>query len=391
MSEFRRLFDLVFKFVKHRKLRSILTTLGIAVGVALVFSLMSINGGLQKYISDSMEGMGTNLVTVMPKAMLNPMSGIIPPFDKDDIDALDNLYFVKNAYGLSVSMLPIEIKGEEFYQMVFGTKSGMTKLFSEMESFKIEKGRDFTLSDRGKVVMGYALAKTYNLAPGSQIKIDDLDFRVIGVIGEIGNSEDDNSILIHIEDLWEIIGVDEEYNMIYLDVLELKTEEIEKALEKSRDAEDFDVMTIEGMMEQVDQILLIVNAVFLALASISLIVGSFGVANTMYMAVLERHKDIGIMKAIGASSKVILLIFVIEAGFLSLLGGIMGIVLGMGLAKLFVLAAVLGAGLTTLEAVFSFEMFIITAVLSFIIGVVSGYLPAKNASRLEPVEAFRHS
>lgn len=381
--------ELVLKFVAHRRLRSFLTTLGVAIGVALVFSLVSINQGMLAYISDTMDELGSDLVMVMPKGLLGG-GGFGTAFSQDEVDALERLYFVESAMGFAMGNLPAKIKGQDVNLMILGTDDGITNMFGDISSFEIERGRDFTANERKKLVIGYNIARDHNLGPGSQIEINGEKYRVVGVMSQVGNSQDDSQVYMHIDDFAEITGRESEYIMIYLNTKEPKVEVIERTLERIRGREDFEVSTSEDLMETVNQVLGVLNAVFMAVASISILVGSVGVANTMYMAVAERTREIGIMKAIGATEQDILTIFLLESGLLSLIGGLFGTVLGYGLAKGIGYAAAVGAGMLALQPIFSLELVFWSGFMAFVVGVLSGVFPARYASKLEPVQALRY-
>jgi len=381
--------ELVLKFLTHRRLRSFLTTLGIAIGVALVVSLISLNRGMMAYVTDAMQQLGTNMVYIMPKMAVGAaFSGT--SFGEEDLHAVDRLYFVKEAIGMSYNNLKVDIRGKEYYLPVVGSKSGLVEKFGDISMFSIERGRDFTEGESRKVVVGNYVADEYNLGPGSQIEIEGESFRVIGVMAEAGNRQDDSQLYIPIDDLWEFTGKEGEYAFIYADVTEPKVENIERALERVRGREDFDVQTSETLMETVDQVLGVMSAVFLAVASISVLVGSVGIANTMYMAVAERTRDIGIMKAVGASNRDILAVFLLESGFLSLVGGLAGAALGYAMARGIAYVAGVAAGFKSLRPVFTPDLVLITAAMSFVVGMLSGLFPARYAAQLEPVDALRH-
>lgn len=381
--------ELVLKFLTHRRLRSFLTTLGIAIGVALVVSLVSLNRGMLAYVSDQLDQLGGDMVTITPKiAPGAPFTGT--SFSEDDLDAVERLYFVEEVMGLTYTNLNVEIRNEEHFLPVVGSKRGVTEAMGDVSTFGIERGRDFTEGESGKVVLGHYLAEEYNLGPGSQVELEGARFRVIGVMSEVGNRQDDRQIYAPIEDIWAITGREGDYGMIYAKVTEPRVEDVERALERVRGREDFDVLTAESMMETVGEILAVMNAVFLAVASISVLVGSVGIANTMYMAVAERTRDIGIMKAVGASSSDVLKVFLLESGFLSLVGGLAGAGLGYGLAKGISYIAGVAAGFKSLQPVFTPDLVLITAAMSFVVGILSGLFPARYASQLEPVDALRY-
>ena len=383
-----KIVGLVFKFLVHRRVRSLLTTVGIAIGVALVFSIISVNEGMMALVSQQLEDLGGNVVTIIPKIGGVRTAG---SFTEEEVDAVRSLASVKEAAGIYSTVLPVTIRGKTDYMGVYGYDShAIEEVISGIKSFRVEKGRFISAGERKKVVLGYKIANDNNLGPGSVIKIDDVDFRVVGVLAEIGSSEDDSSINTDVEDLWELTGEDKTYQFILAKVVEPDEDRIRRAIKKVRGRDDFDVMTPESMMEQVNQILGLLNAVFLVIAGVSIAVGSVGVVNTMYMSVFERVREIGIMKAVGATDWNIMLIFLLESGLLSLVGGVFGMLLGFSLAVGITKLAAMAAGLTKLKPVFSSGLVVLSLGLSFVVGVLAGIFPARYASGLEPVDALRY-
>ena len=171
-------------------------------------------------------------------------------------------------------------------------------------------------------------------------------------------------------------------------------EKIEKALRKSRNVEegqeDFSVQTTEELMETYNDILNIVNIVLIGIAAISLLVGGIGIMNTMYTAVIERTKEIGIMKAIGARNSSIMILFVIESGILGALGGAIGVAIGMAFSKLVEVIATAALQTALLQAYFPWYLIVGSLAFAFIVGTISGLLPARQAALLKPVDALRY-
>ena len=169
-------------------------------------------------------------------------------------------------------------------------------------------------------------------------------------------------------------------------------EDVEKALRKDHNVkegqEDFIVATAEQMIEGFNNILLVVQAVLVGIAAISLIVGGIGITNTMYTSVVERTREIGIMKAVGAKNSDIVSIFLMESAMLGFFGGMLGILIGLSVSKAVEIAAVY-AGVSVLKAYFGYELVVGALVFSMVVGVVSGVLPAKSAAKLNPVDALR--
>ncbi|MDO8656675.1 MAG: FtsX-like permease family protein, partial [Nanoarchaeota archaeon] len=231
------------------------------------------------------------------------------------------------------------------------------------------------------------------LTVGNKITIAKDEFKIVGILEEIGNSQDDNQINIPLESAREIFDEPESVDTIIAQVkstsdIPLLQEKIEKELERKRGDTNFQVLTAAQILEQINQILGIMQAVLIGIAAISLLVGAIGIMNSMYTSVLERTKDIGIMKAIGARNSDILHIFLIESGMIGLVGGLLGTALGTGLA--------LAIGSFSKQAGFLLIINIEVMVLAFgllfafIIGMVSGVLPAYQASKLKPVDALRY-
>ena len=175
---------------------------------------------------------------------------------------------------------------------------------------------------------------------------------------------------------------------------DIVAEDIEEALRDERDErigqETFSVQSFSQLLETFTDIFAVVQAVLIGIAAISLIVGGIGIMNTMYTSVLERTKEIGIMKAVGARNRDIFLIFLIESGLLGLVGGIIGILLGIGIGKGVEYLAASQLGTPFLQAIFGFPLILSALAFSFIIGAASGVLPAMQAARLKPADALRY-
>src|SRR3989338_2795153 len=200
------------------------------------------------------------------------------------------------------------------------------------------------------------------------------------------------------EDAKKTFDVGEEYAFIYIRAAESVApaklasrleEKLRKEKGQKEGEEDFFVQTYEQLIETFGTILLVLNSILVIIAGISVVVAAVNIMNTMYTAVLERTKEIGIMKSIGARNSYILLIFFIESGFFCLIGGSIGILLGFGLAKLGGIA-IAAAGYSFLQPYFPWWLIVGCLVFSFLVGAGSGFFPARAASRLKPVDALRY-
>jgi putative ABC transport system permease protein len=231
-----------------------------------------------------------------------------------------------------------------------------------------------------------------------KIIIEGEEFSVIGSFGRIGNPQDDSQVYIPIDVAREILDVPAKYDFFFIESKEgFDTKDvadrIEKELRDARDLEegeeDFTIETSEGLKEAYSDVFGVVNAVVIGLAAISLFVGGIGIMNVMYTSVLERTNEIGVMKAIGARNSHILTLFLLESGFLGLTGGAVGILFGIGFAQLVQYGALI-TGWSFIEVSFSWYLIAGSLAFSFIVGSLSGTLPAMQAAKLKPVDALRY-
>ena len=389
--------------LKRRKLRSWLTMIGIFIGIAAVVSLISLGEGLQETINEQFEKLGKDKIIIQPKGMGLPGSAVSESLiltDKD-LEVIKNVRGVEWALGYLIKQGRAKFKGEIGIGFATGIKAEDFEKLIEIGNFNLFEGRILKKGDRYKVVVGYNHAYgdiwKRGIEIGEKIEIEGVDFKIIGIIEKIGNPVDDALLYIPKEKLREILDVyDEESQIMVKTISGFDTkdvaEEIERKLRKSRGEkqgqETFNVQTSEQLMETFENIFGVVQAVLVGIAAISLLVGGIGIMNTMFTSVRERVREIGIMKAIGAKNTTISTIFLLESGIIGFLGGIGGTVLGVLFAKMiewylqihpiFYLKAYLSPGIIIFGLVFS-----------FIIGCLSGFLPARSAAKLNPAEALR--
>ena len=196
----------------------------------------------------------------------------------------------------------------------------------------------------------------------------------------------------------ELFDKGDEYAMVYIraekgvvptELAERLEEKLRKKKGQKEGEEDFYIQSFEQLMETFGTILLVLNSILVIIAGISVLVAAVNIMNTMYTAVLERTKEIGIMKSIGARNSTILLMFFFESGVLGLIGGSIGMLLGYGLAKLGAIA-IAATGYSFLQPYFPWWLIVGCLVFSFSVGAASGFFPARAASKLKPVDALRY-
>ncbi|MFH1431135.1 MAG: ABC transporter permease [Nanoarchaeota archaeon] len=398
-------FFLAFNNLRRRKLRSWLTILGIFIGIASIVAFITLGQGLENYINEQFEQVGTNIIMIMGKAgsVVSPIASSISdkPLTKRDVDLINKISGVDIASAMIICPTQIKFGKETEGLLLYGMEpKDIDELFGHLSSFKIDKGRQLKESDKYVAVVGSRFNEIYKkeIDIGSKVEIDKEEFKIIGILKSIGNPQDDKSIYVPNDILREITNEPDKVSMIYVQTEKGKAEETAKRIEtkmrKDRDEkegeESFSVSTSEQLLETFGNILGVVQAVFIGIAAISLLVGGIGIMNTMYTSVLERTKEIGTMKAVGAKNSDILFIFLIESGLIGFIGGLIGLILGMGISKTVEYVVVNFYGITLLKIIFEPTMIFFVLGFSFIVGCIAGTLPAFQASKLKPADALRY-
>ncbi len=398
-------FLLAFSNLKRRGLRSWLTMIGIFIGIAAVVGLISLGQGLQGAINKQFEELGKNTIVIQSKTIGPPGSATSEKLilTTKDLETVRSVRGVKSAAGVLIKTSVIQFREETSIQLAIGIASEDLQTFSEMQTFKIIEGRDLKKGDGFKAVVGYDHSVDGKLWKkgveiGNTIQIEGIDFKVVGVFDKTGNPFNDAAIYVPKETLKQILNVLDEESEI-----DVKTQEgfnpsdvadaIKRKLRQERGEkegqETFTVQTSEQLLTTFTNIFGIVQAVLVGIAAISLVVGGIGIMNTMYTSVLERTREIGTMKAVGAKNSDILYIFLFESGLLGLTGGAIGVGLGVALGKSVEYIATTVLGTNLLQASITFPLIAGALSFSFFIGTLSGVLPALQAARLKPADALR--
>ncbi|MBD3252757.1 FtsX-like permease family protein [Candidatus Pacearchaeota archaeon] len=400
-------FKIAIKSLKERKTRSFLTVLGIFLGILTIFVLLSLSLGLRDFVNEQFEMLGSDKFFIQPKGQAGaPGTGGAVELTLDDVNVIEKVDGIDDVSYFAVGNAKIEFKEESRYYFVIGMPTEDAEkinLIFESTGIGIDEGRMLKKGDSKKILIGYnyRYKNLYEepLRVRNKIELNDVEFEVVGILEAVGNPGDDQQVYISMEDFKELFDSDDRVDYIMIQVKsedELKeiSEEVEKKLMKYRDVDektvDFTVLTPEELLEIFDDVLNGITGFLFIIAFISAVVGGIGIANTMYTSILERKKDIGTMKAIGAKNSDILLIFVIESGILGLIGGILGVVVGIGVGKIIEYIITIYLGSNLLRA--SLNPILILACLGFgfIVGIISGFFPSYQASKLRPVDALRY-
>lgn len=399
--------ELSGKNLFRRGKRSWLTIIGIIIGITAIVTLFSLGQGLEDSVTQQFEDLGANVIYVLPGSGLGGLIGEGPEqggeeLGDDDLESVRNIRETDVAGPMIYAQTIGDFQGEKQRIPLIGIPTDDSQDMVMMANgLEVETGRNIRSIDQLSGLAGHNLNQgtIYENEVGlrSQITINENKVRVVGIMVESGDPEFDRSLVMPIGSVRDILDEEDRIDYILAEPSsevspEEAAEKIEEALRNERNLEegeeDFTVSTADDILESFLGILNVVQYVILGIVSIALFVGGLGIMNTMYMSVSERTKEIGIMKAMGATKKQILTVYLIESGVLGLIGGTIGIGIGLGLTELsfYVIRNFVG---TPLYPSFSWSLIGGTLTISFFLGVFSGFLPARKAANLEPVEAIR--
>ncbi len=386
------------------KLRSLLTMLGIIIGVAAVIALVSIGNGVKQDIEDSISSLGSNLLVVLPGAPRTPgarsSQGSMKSLKISDYEAIAKLEGVKAASPMTNGSYVVIYQNKNWTTSVAGVNSN----FQDVNNWTMTSGRFFSdknVQNRERVaVVGQTVVKNLFADEdpvGKEIRVKNIPFRVIGVLkskgnGTMGNDQDDTVLIPYTTSMERVEGIDY-LRMVYvvakddegIDRLQADIENLLRVRHNIKDTnlDDFNIQNMKSIMETVAQTTGTFTLFLGAVAAISLVVGGIGIMNIMLVSVTERTREIGVRKALGATYSVIVTQFLIEAIVISLMGGFIGIAFGIGASK--VIGMVSG-----MSTVVSVPTIIMSFAFSMAIGLIFGIYPARKAAKLNPIDALHY-
>ena len=383
------------KHMKHRQLRSWLTILGVVIGIAAIVSLVSIGAGLENAIVEQFSALGADKIRIIPEGLTGPPAGVEGLTD-DDVDTVEDVIGVDWVSGITMSYATIEYDNQEDIMFVKGYPGDLASEGKIDIDVSLVEGDWYSETESKSVVIGHSVAYEVfdeEIMLKNDILIDEEKFKVIGILEQIGDQGSDQVVYMNFDYAREKFEMGDSVNAIVIAVeagedMDELVENIEKDLERDRGDDNFDVFTPEQLLDQLGSILSVVQFLLGGIAAISLVVGGIGIMNSMYTSVLERTRQIGVMKAVGASRWEIMLIFMIEAGLIGVVGGLAGVLFGVGFA--FAVQGVAGLlGFSLLKIQVEWTVIAFALVFAFVIGMISGILPAYRAASLKAVDALR--
>ncbi|KNH35902.1 ABC transporter permease [Exiguobacterium acetylicum] len=366
----------------HHKMRSFLTTLGVIIGVASIIALISIVNGATASINEEVASFGANKLTVQTTE--TPLKEGLSPAQ------LEELNTIKGTRGVSPTVSTVRDVRVENHTLDQVTIEGRNHIYYR-ESEDVPQGRGIVISDVKQqthvAVVSPSVARTLypgQVAIGKTFKLDGLDYRIVGI-----SDADGDQIVIPYTTALRTLGVTavkqvDVFKTDAADVATVKRDVSAKLYQFYNGRDDtYDVVSLDEALDSIDQINTMLSLLLTGIASISLIVGGIGIMNMMLVSVTERTTEIGLRKALGAKPRTIRLQFLLESILLSLMGGLIGILVGAMLA--FGVSLMISTPFTL-----SVSTILLAAGFSIGVGVLFGYMPARKASRLNPIEALRN-
>jgi putative ABC transport system permease protein len=402
-----------FNMVLHSKLRSWLTITGIVIGVAAVIAIVSIGDGMQQTLNAQLNSLGGDIVTISPGFERGggffglrggggggPSGGAQATtkqivLDRSDLQALKGVP--------DIAMIDTNIRGS--VNISYLGKTGRVsvtgvdqKVWSQITTSTIKTGRMLDSADQNVIVIGGNLASSYFDQPvgiNKMVTINSAAFRVVGIL-----NDQSTGVYMPIQMAYQVIPdkTTDIYDTLVVKIkdqnqLDAAISNIQDKLMTSRHVTqnkmDFSVTSRKEMQQTRADTLNSMNTFLLAIAAVSLIVGAIGIANTMFTSVLEKTKEIGIMKAVGARNRDILQIFLFNAAFIGLVGGTLGIILGTILSG-FMPSLMGGLPMARGTAIVTLNSIAMALSVSVSVGILAGIIPAYQASKLRPVDALRY-
>jgi putative ABC transport system permease protein len=394
---------LALRSILRNKLRSFLTILGVVIGVAAVIAMVTVGQGSSAQVSASVESLGSDVVVLRPgQRGFGPTSsgGTTRRFTLRDSDAVATLAVARAVAPITSASATVVYGNANVTTSI----TGSTDAWAEVSNWSFASGRNFTPNEARSGAAVCLIGETVRAAlfdtadpVGQQIRVKSISCQVVGLLqakgaGSFGQDQDD-LVVMPIRLVQRRMNGDDDVNSIQISLVKgtdtaVAIADISNLMRDRRrlglgDADDFSVTDMKEVASMLNSVNSVLSGMLSSVAAVSLLVGGIGIMNIMLVSVTERTREIGIRLAIGATGGQVLTQFLVEAVVLSLMGGMIGILVGLALAW--------GAGLF-MNIPFVPDPMVVAMAFGFsaVVGVVFGYFPARRAARLDPIEALRH-
>jgi putative ABC transport system permease protein len=394
--------DVVFVSIKNLRkagIRTFLTLIGVIIGIAAIVSLLSIGEGLNVAVEKQFETLGSNIIFVIPGSMSSTVGARMKLTDSD-ISLMESVPNVTKAVPIYTGNAIMEFNNQKISVQINATDPTKASIFDNTKYFEVQEGREFSRNDTSAILIGAKVSTDLfdkTLGVKKLVKLNGEEFRVIGILKNQnqsfgGGPNTGNTIYMSLDALKRIQS-NPQASLVFVqtssgDTVKDAADLIKSKLEKKYGEKSVTVSTSEEILNQINSILGLITLFLAGVGGISLVVGGIGITNAMITSVLERTKEIGLMKSLGASNGLILALFLLEAAFIGAIGGLLGIALGYGLS---IGIATIGqaAGFELLAAI-NMQITLGALLFAMLIGMGAGLLPALRAANMDPVVALRY-
>jgi putative ABC transport system permease protein len=383
---------LILKYLRTKKVRTFLTSLGITIGIATIFTLIALSQGLQYYVQSELNKFGNKAIFIFPGARAGFVSSITGYFTNSFIENIQTLPGVERVIKAYSTSTIIKYNNYQIPANVLVINTEDANYLTYID-YNIFEGTFITNNNNCQVDLGYQIANSPSLnnqkiSVGDYINIFGQRCQVVGILQQTGGTSDYN--ILFPEGEYEklfgsinynyLIVITYNYNIAYNSI---------KNYINSLKGQTYTIITAQSIEQIADQIIGGISMFSLIIASISILISAINIVNTMYTSILERYREIGLLKALGMKNIEVLILFLLESGFIGLIGGIFGIILGFFTA--YIASSVLSFyGFVGLQPYITVQLIVFSLVFPFFIGILSGTLPAIKASRVDPMVALRY-
>lgn len=408
------IFRLSLSHVKKSKMRSWLTIIGIVIGVAAVVAIISIGQGMQESVQARLSSLGANLITVTPGYSragggfegFRGGGGANINLTERDVNAIKQVPGVLYVDGVVSGSSDIRVGTEKTSVSVSGVDTSVWRSFVTTD---LEAGRYLQPGDSNAVVIGNSLAHgtfLQDLTLNRPITIGGKSFKIVGILvpsgGGFGGGGIDNGVYMPVDYARQVITTNVSRNQFTSIMVKISdpslseqiTQDIINKLMPERHVNprtrDFTVTAFAAIQQQITSVVQTISLFLAAIAAVSLLVGAVGIANTMFMSVMERTRQIGLLKALGATDNEVMELFLIESGLFGFVGGVLGIIFGILVSVIISVAGLraIGPG-GAMNPVITPGLLVFALAFSVFVGVISGVVPARTAAKMNPVDALR--